>query len=490
MKNNHFNEYRKILIYIFLCFLFVISIQQFALYKGNIAHLVHAIKEFNNNKLQNDWIANQSNHLPLFTYFNFILIKLFSNKIIYIVHGILLGSCALFIFLICKEIIPKLQDIFYSLIWFALFIFIYHENSFFTGVAGQYVIDEGYQPASFGVLFFIGYYFFLKNKNFLCVFFICLSASFHPTYILHSGFFIMGILVYFLIKKKYSLILNISFYYIFLIAPITIFIILNFLNIDQGSKLLGQEILLNRIPHHANIHQWLSYKDGIFLGVYFLMLFLTRKNLKFFIPLMVFGFCSIFLSLIQFFINSPSLALAFPWRTSVFISPISSMICLSFLINKIAKDNKLFKSLSLFFFVTLFCLFFYKSHFIKNLNAKFQNDLLLVKKIKNKYDIIDVILIPVRLDFIRMNLGIPIFIDWKHHAFKYNEVISWKSRVDLASEFYNAKSLDEQKNALKKIQKIEKISHILIDKKQLRDRCKNLIDDEKYFLVASNDCLN
>ena len=489
MKNNHFNEYKKIFIYILLSFLFVISIQQFALYKGNIAHLVHAIKEFDSNKLQNDWIANQSNHLPLFSYFNFILIKLFSEKIIYIIHGILLGSCSLFVFLICKDIIPKLQGIFYSLIWFALFIFIFHENSFFTGVAGQDVIDEGYQPASFGVLFFIGYYFFLKNKNFLCVFFICLSATFHPTYVLHSGFFILGILAYLLIEKKYSIILSILFYYIFLIAPITIFIILNFLNIDQGSKLLGQEILLNRIPHHANIHQWLTYKDGIFLGVYFLMLFLTRKTLKFFIPLMVFGFCSIFLSFIQFFINSSSLALAFPWRASVFISPISSMICLSYLINKITIDGKLFRYLSMLFFILLFCLFFYKSHFNKNLNAKFNHDLLLVKKIKKHYESIDRILIPIRLDFIRMNSGIPIFIDWKHHAFKYNEVIFWKLRIDLAGKFYDSKNLSEQREALKKIQKIEKISHILINKKHLRDDCKSLIEDKKYFLVASKDCL-
>ena len=160
MKNINLNENRKIFLYVLLSFLFVISVQQFALYKGNIAHLVHAIKDFSSNKLQNDWIANQSNHLPLFTYFNFILIKLFSKKVLYLIHGILLGSCALFVFLICKEIIPKLKETFHSLIWFALFILIFHENSFFTGVAGQDVIDEGYQPASFGVLFFVGYYLF------------------------------------------------------------------------------------------------------------------------------------------------------------------------------------------------------------------------------------------------------------------------------------------------------------------------------------------
>ena len=44
-----------------------------------IKTLLHQqIKQFDDNKLQNDWIANQAHHLPLFTHFNNILIKIFS----------------------------------------------------------------------------------------------------------------------------------------------------------------------------------------------------------------------------------------------------------------------------------------------------------------------------------------------------------------------------------------------------------------------------
>ena len=36
---------------------------------------------------------------------------------------------------------------------------------------------------------------------------------------------------------------------------------LNFFTIDKNLIKIGQEILLERIPHHANIYYWLTYKE-------------------------------------------------------------------------------------------------------------------------------------------------------------------------------------------------------------------------------------
>ena len=141
------------ILYLILSILFAITIQQLPLFQGNSLHLIHAIKNFELNKLQNDWMANTTNHLPLFTIFNHFLIKLASLKIIYLIHFCLLSLCSLFLFLICKTKFEDLNNPYLSIIWFSIFTIIYHENSFFGGVAGQDVINEGYQPASFGVLF-------------------------------------------------------------------------------------------------------------------------------------------------------------------------------------------------------------------------------------------------------------------------------------------------------------------------------------------------
>ena len=81
-KLNQFYINNKIFFIIFsLSVIFALTIQQFTLFKGAFVVLIHALEIFNDNKLQNDWIANQTDHIPLFTYFNYILIKFFSVKI-------------------------------------------------------------------------------------------------------------------------------------------------------------------------------------------------------------------------------------------------------------------------------------------------------------------------------------------------------------------------------------------------------------------------
>ena len=356
---------KEIILYIILSFFFAITVQQFPLFKGNSLHLLHAIKDFEFNKLQNDWIANQTNHLPFFTMFNHFLIKFFSLKILYLVHFILLSLCSFFLFLICKTQFKKLANVYLSIIWFALFLIIYHENSLFGGVAGQDIINEGYQPASFGVLFFIGIYFFLKKKNLFAVFFICLAATFHPTYTLHSGFLISGILIYLIFRKEFKEFFKVLIFYIILILPITIYVIYNFLLIESDILLEGQKILLNRIPHHANINHWFSNKDLLSVITYSISLLIVYKNKRIFLPIFIFGFVAIFLSVVDYFISNNTLSLAFPWRSSVILIPLSTTIILSFLLSKISLENKTLKLVSIVFFVLSCFFFFIKNHYIK-----------------------------------------------------------------------------------------------------------------------------
>ena len=112
----------------------------------------------------------------------------------------------------------------------------------------------------------------------------------------------------------------------------------------------------------------------------------------------------------------------------------------------------------------------------------------MVKKINKNYDSIERILIPDNLTYIRMNTGLPIFIDWKHHAFKYDEIIHWKERLDLTRSFYNSKDFDDKKLILENINKIEKVTHILFYKKNFPLNCENLIDDKNFIFVEKNSC--
>ena len=87
-----------------------------------------------------------------------------------------------------------------------------------------------------------------------------------------------------------------------------------------------------------------------------------------------------------------------------------------------------------------------------------------------------------------MQSGLPIFLDWKHHAFRLDQLIEWKNRIDLTNKFYGSKNIEDQKTQLKEIQKIEYISHILINKDKLEIDCNNLINHEVFALVNASDC--
>ena len=163
------------------------------------------------------------------------------------------------------------------------------------------------------------------------------------------------------------------------------------------------------------------------------------------------------------------------------------MIILSYLIQKISIQEKNFNIFSILLFILVVISFATKSHIIKNLNKNFYKEQLLSKQIKENYSTIDRLLIPVNLMNLRMNTGLPIFIDWKHPPFKYNEIIEWKYRLDIAKAFYNSSDLN-QKKILEEINKIEKISHILLKKEKMPKKCNNLINNENFALVLSRDC--
>ena len=135
-------------------------------------------------------------------------------------------------------------------------------------------------------------------------------------------------------------------------------------------------------------------------------------------------------------------------------------------------------------------IFGYKSHFIENSNRNFSEKLKLTESIKENFSKIDRILIPPKLDYVRMYSGLPIFIDWKHHAFRFDQVIEWKKRMDLANDFYASKKIEDQGIKLEEIQKIEYISHVLIKRDKLKIDCNDLINHKVFVLVDVNDCYN
>ena len=457
-------EKKEFIILIILSSIFALTVQQNYLFQGNHAHLIHSLKNINFIDLNNDWISSITNHVPIFTFFNYIFIKFFFINIIYIIHFLLLIITAISIFYICKKILKNINFSAYCF-WFAFFIILFHEKTFFNGVAGQGVLNHVYQPSSFGVLFFLSFALFIHGKYYLSILSLVASVYFHPTYLLHSSFFFIGYFL-FLISKKEKKTFNIIITYLALILPVVFFLFNNFIIFDQTINAQAQKILVeNRIPHHANIFSWLSIKDLRPLILISISLYLVKNFKEIFIPLLSVFLLSISLSIIQYIINNYWLALLFPWRSFVFLVPISSLIIISFVKN---LDSGRFSKLIFIyplFIIAVFLNFFIDSKINLNKdNFTFKKNSEIYNYLKSNKNDIKKLLVPLDLPDIRLNTGIPIFVDWKHHAFKNDEIIHWYKRVKLNESFYNSNNDKDMLAILREIKKIDEISHVIFKK--------------------------
>ena len=135
------------------------------------------------------------------------------------------------------------------------------------------------QPSSFGIFFFVSIAFYLNSYFVISILSLCVAVYFHPTYLIHSIFFISGYLIFFLRDENYKGFLKLSIIYILLIMPVIFFLYKNFVIDENQINELAQKILVEkRIPHHANITHWFSYKDSISIFILFSGLFLIRKT--------------------------------------------------------------------------------------------------------------------------------------------------------------------------------------------------------------------
>ena len=121
----------------------------------------------------------------------------------------------------------------------------------------------------------------------------------------------------------------------------------------------------------------------------------------------------------------------------------------------------------------------------KNLNFPISSE---IKKYEND---IERILIPVDLQRMRLNTGIPIFIDWKSTPFKNDETIEWYERIKLTNSFFHAKKLNKQNELLLKIIKKDYISHVLIrdyENEHILNECNLIFKNYGYLFYEIKDC--
>lgn len=480
-KTNTYTNILLILFWLATAVLFGLAYTQTPLYEGNQnTKFLHGLAQAGLGYLEEDWLANTADPLPVFSYLVNVTARINEN-LFYLQYILIFGVYVFSLF----GIVSVLYDINKSIIKTAAFLvamFAFHSRYLIwyiekrigfnyeflhNGVAGQYLLGLEYQNSVFGVFILLSMYLFLRRKYIWSILAMGLATAFHSAYIFSAGFITIayGLIIFWEnldeIRESQPLdfrgILHaavkpflLGLLMLILVAPVLWYnqTILASASPETWERAL--DILVNeRIPHHSLPSFWLGLQAYIQIAIIVLglILALVRKSRLFVIMLSLFLGGLVF-TLVQILTGSNSLAALSPWRVSVLLVPLSLHLifaaAISWLVDILGLDDIFaLKPVFVLGALAIIIMFVYSGiEYQKTYGTSFRE-----KRVTDMMDFVketkqpeEVYLIPPKepdLNDFRLYTGAPTFINWKSHPYKDVEFLEWYNRVQLAQEFYD-----------------------------------------------------
>lgn len=472
--------------------LFAIALKQAPLFFSNQnLYLLKGVAQAAGLPLSNDWMANQTDHIPLFTWFvkNSYLI----SPISFYFYHYLLGAILVFsLYKISKHHNDSSTNVYSVAIFFFLIFLGSKLFGVLDGVAGQYIYGNIFQPSVLGVLLVVSITCFQCGK-YLCAMFCCLLAAyFHPTYILQAAFLIFTYQVILFKTKRLNYILFFGLLAFLAILPLLYSLYDTFGRLPPEMIKRSQEILIyERIPHHALANEFLPTKRfAISLALFTLAVIIYRRNRNVVLLLTIPGLLSAIFSLIAHFTNNFTMLLLFGQRSSVWLVPLASSLLIMRLASQIQWHSVLNLPKILVLFSPLLAMTVFAILGLSDLIREHQkNTNVELYKVLASFDYSNgSLMVPLDRENIRLNAKVPIFVDRKSHPFRANEVIEWNSRILLVKEFYDSRGEANTRQILNKINAIEKIRYVITDSKDLIRNCNPIYQNKETKIYQIEKC--
>lgn len=449
--------------------------------------------------LSADWLANQADQVPVFTFVVSSIHAYASDLVFYLLFGLLTLVYAASLFSICARLYPVLLRMHGALVFFALLTIIHcawllsylsklipslsiaveglqeFARLATEGVAGQYILGPYLQPSAFGVLLIASIALFAWKREYLGIICATVAGSVHPTYILHAGVLTCVYLALFLYQRRYLCAIRAGALALSLIAPIVLYLALRFYPNSQSDLSAAQHILIDiRIPHHAKVSVWLTAKSWFSIAIAIIGVGLSYRFKRIFVVLCSTLAASILLTLLQSAMDSSLLALLFPWRFSTWLIPIASAItigCISSALvgkwkrypeSQLAIRSKYWcMSLSGVFLVACCAIGVARTTFEAR-SAQYLADIEAFSLSSAAAG--QVYLVPLEFGNFRLTTGVPIFVDWKSHPYRDVELKEWYRRISLAQRFYESNSRRHAIMALSAIRASSEVTRVVLKK--------------------------
>ncbi len=513
--------------FIVLALIFAICYTQDPLYTQNqTTKFLYGLANAGVGFLKEDWLANTTDPLPLFSFLVTITYRYLTEYAFYLYYILILGlylySNLGIVSILYKINRSKLKYLTYLALILAIHcihIKIFAFDTGFhlhSGVAKQYVLGSYFQPSTFGVFLIFSIYAFLRKKNLLAVFALALAATFHPTYIISAAIITLCyLMIIYKEEANFKKVILIGALAFILILPVFSYMYLTFRSTSPEIGDKAQSILVNtRIPHHSLPKVWVQDSTAyVQTLIVFYATYLVRRT-RLFVIMFFPTLTATILTITEILMGNNTLAFIAPWRFSAFLVPISTFIITAYWIteifdkfhNQILKNRRIITSLTL---ATILGLLLAGS--IKQVDkftpegSSIPNMMNFVKQTRqagNQYlipfDVVNTVDVQTEenkeneifnLEQFRLYTGAPIFINFKSHPYKDVEVIEWYKRVLIAKSFYESKD-NKSCERLKDIAANYGVTHVIFQINHFSTECdglEKLYENKRYLVYRINN---
>jgi hypothetical protein len=427
-----------------------------------------------------DWMARITDPFPLFSHllkWQYQLLGLYAGT--HLSFFLIVGAYGILGVQLAKSFFERTEDRqralwVFSLLW--LLIHIVGVRNLWSGVfpeglAGQYMLGDYYQPCCFGVLLLAGIAAYSAGRILPASACFMLGPLFHPAYLISSAL-IAAALIILPANRGLGIGWGKRLLFLFLVGvTVGACTVYNFYTLTSSDPVIrdtAHKIMAEtRIPQHALPSEWKITQTALFFMAGCAAAWLGRKRL---VGQLLFVLVPVVASSVLWaavFYN-PTVAVAAPWRVSVFLAPLSWMLLLAALATWIARRTrqKLVFPLSArgkkWLVLAGICacsggvlhLGFDYARKTHNREYGLTRFLAGYHTSGNQY------LVPPEQTHIRLEAGVPVFATWKSHPTRDSEFLEWYEKIEIARTLYGGRSEGAQE-ALKAVLGSHTVTHVV-----------------------------
>ena len=438
---------------------FALSYAQSPLYTSNQnQYFLHGLARAGAGFLRHDWLANTADPTPLFS----LMVEGFAAWpwVFYVIYAALMGAYLFSLLSLVSTVFNLGSPIKRRLMLAALVVlhsaalrhllarFVAPEAEFLLegGVAGQRLLGVVLQPSAFGVFLLLSLALFLRDHRIGSVVSLAAAAAVHPTYLLSAGILLA---IYITLtgwrahgrrRAAAMALLGAA-----LLAPIAAFVWINFRPSGADLYVRAADILIRlRLPHHAIPAKWLDFTVALQALLVLGSLILVRRS-RLFPTLLVASLTVAILTAAQMLTRNATLALAFPWRLSSLLVPVSTA-CLAATLVAAAVERLSARPHGLRALTVAACLAVaitatagvYRFA-VERQQQREDPAAPMMAFVAQTLAESQTYFIPPKLQDFRLRSGAPIVVEAKAIPYRAEEVTEWYDRLTMARNFFRSR---------------------------------------------------